>query len=121
MKFFTLFAAALISSSMATAQTDLAPDQNPRHGESLSKYTRIADSLNALHGTTIQNTYKAYDFMEARAERRDERRNFRRQLRLLRASRFGWVDAFNPYQNAFMQPYGIFNSPFNPYSRWWWR
>ena len=120
MKLFTLFAASLLTGSMVFAQGGLAPDQNPRHQESVEKYTRMADTLNALHGTTVQNTYKAYDFMEARGERRDERRNFRRQMRLLRASRFGWNDAFNPYQNVFMQPNG-FNSPFNPYSRWWWR
>ncbi len=63
----------------------LAPDQNPDYMVSQAKYMGMADSLNALHGTTPQETYKAIDWMADRQARRDERRAFRRQLRLERA------------------------------------
>jgi hypothetical protein len=60
----------------------LAPDQNPRYLESEYKYVRNADTLNSLHGTTIQNTYKAYDWYEAKLERRQQNREWRHQERL---------------------------------------
>ncbi|MDN5284004.1 MAG: hypothetical protein JWR38_278 [Mucilaginibacter sp.] len=63
-------------------QTGLAPDQNPRYLESQYKYARVADTLNSLHGTTIQNTYKAYDWYEAKLERRRQNREWRHQERM---------------------------------------
>jgi hypothetical protein len=70
-------------SSVASAQqTTLAADQNPRYRESQVKYAGVADSLNSLHGTTIQNTYKAYDWYEAKLERRRQNREWRHQERL---------------------------------------
>lgn len=52
----------------------LLPDQNPRFAESVNKYSKIADSLTRSQGTTVQQTYKAYDWYEAREERRQLRR-----------------------------------------------
>lgn len=52
----------------------LAPDQNPRYESSRAKYMNAADSLTSTQGTTVQNTYKAYDWYEAREERRKLRR-----------------------------------------------
>ena len=66
------------------AQEQLSPDQNPSFAASRDKYLLIADSLTALHSTTIQSTYKAYDWYEAREERRAEQRAFNRQLQLER-------------------------------------
>jgi len=63
-------------------QTALLPDQNPRYMESQRKYAMGADSLNSLHGTTIQNTYKAYDWYEAKLERRRQNREWRHQERM---------------------------------------
>jgi hypothetical protein len=63
-------------------QTNLAPDQNPRYLESQYKYARIADTLNSLHGTTVQNTYKAYDWYEAKMERRRQNREWRHEERM---------------------------------------
>jgi hypothetical protein len=72
----------------------LAPDQNPDYMISQAKYMGMADSLNALHGTTPQETYKAIDWMADRQQRRDDRRAFRRALRLERA-KYGWY--YNDY------------------------
>jgi hypothetical protein len=74
----------------------LAPDQNPDYMVSQSRYMGMADSLTSTHGETIQETYKAIDWMADRQQRRDDRRAFRRQLRLERA-RYGW--SYNDYSN----------------------
>jgi hypothetical protein len=57
-------------------------DQNPGYRESRAKYIELADSLNRDQGTTVQNTYKAYDWYEAREERRKLRRDRNHQLNL---------------------------------------
>lgn len=63
-------------------KTDLLKDQNPRYQESRAKYMNLADSLTRDQGTTVQNTYKAYDWYEAREERRKLRRERNFQLNL---------------------------------------
>ncbi|MEI9808408.1 MAG: hypothetical protein WDO16_11365 [Bacteroidota bacterium] len=64
------------------SQPALAPDQNPNFAVSRDKYMKIADSLNAWHRTTLQENYKAIDWLVDRKEARADRREFRRQLRL---------------------------------------
>lgn len=78
-------AAVSFCSYIATAQTGLAPDQNPNYAVSRAKYTLIADSLNEWHSTTQQDMYKAIDWLADRREARADRREFRRQLRMERA------------------------------------
>ncbi|UOE51241.1 hypothetical protein MTO98_09140 [Mucilaginibacter sp. SMC90] len=73
----------LFSGTVKAQQTaTLVADQNPRYAESMAKYLRSADTLNSLHGTTIQNTYKAYDWYEAKLERRRQNREWRHQERM---------------------------------------
>jgi hypothetical protein len=67
------------------SQLALAPDQNPNFAISRDKYMKMADSLNAWHSTTLQENYKAIDWLADREEARADRREFRRQLRLERA------------------------------------
>lgn len=55
-------------------QAGLVQDQNPRYEETRAKYMNMADSLTSTQGTTVQQTYKAYDWYEAREERRKLRR-----------------------------------------------
>jgi hypothetical protein len=90
----------------------LAPDQNPDYMVSQAKYMAMADSINSLHGTTPQETYKAIDWMADRRERRDERRAFRRQLRMERA-KYGWY--YNDYSNYYPT-----SSYYPRYSRNYW-
>jgi hypothetical protein len=83
--------------SGASAQESLAMNQNPRFDESRSRYMKVADSINGWHSTTLQETYKAIDYMADRAEARMNRQAFRRQLRLERARNgYGWIDPYNP-------------------------
>lgn len=57
------------------AQQD--PDQNPNYMESQSKYMEEAKSLNATQGTTVQDTYEAFDWTEYKAAKKQDRRNRR--------------------------------------------
>jgi hypothetical protein len=72
-----LAAGSLFGSNAMAQQAALAPDQNPRYHESANKYMLIADSLTRTQGTTVQNTYKAYDWYTAREERRQQNRQWR--------------------------------------------
>jgi hypothetical protein len=107
----------------------LVEDQNPDYMISQVKYLGMADSLNALHGTTPQETYKAIDWMAERQERRDARRAFRRELRLARAQN-GWYyndysyynyhpsyySGYNRYNSSYYPAYnGNYNYNYNPY------
>ena len=97
-----LFQAALITHAQD------APDQNPNYKTSLAKYQSSQDKLLATMNTTVQDTYKAYDWYEAKQERRNQRINFRQERALARINSFN-----NPgfYQNprAFGYPYQGFN------------
>jgi hypothetical protein len=94
-----LIAAFFTGNKLSAQDADLAPDQNPNYAISRDKYMGMADSINAWHSTTIQDTYKAKDWLADRAEARMERRQFRRELRRYRA---GWYD---PYYNNYYNNY----------------
>ena len=104
----TLGIVALFSFSVKAQQTDLAFDQNPRHQEALAKYTLLADSLSSTQGTTVQNTYKAYDWYEAREERRALRRE--------RSYQYG-AYSYPYYQNSFYNPFSGYYGNFG-YNHW---
>ncbi|HKG05867.1 MAG TPA: hypothetical protein VKB19_05380 [Pedobacter sp.] len=83
-KLLIAFAAAFFATQASHAQqASLIPDQNPAYENSHAKYMNIADSLTSTQGTTVQNTYKAYDWYEAREERRKLRRERNYQQSLL--------------------------------------
>ncbi len=60
------------------------PDQNPNFKVSLAKYQASQEGLMATMNTTVQDTYKAYDWYEAKMERRQQRINFRQERILAR-------------------------------------
>jgi hypothetical protein len=75
--------ASLACAATGYAQkVDPIKDQNPRYQMSRAKYIEQADSLNRTQGSTVQETYKAYDWYEAREERRKLRRERNFQLNL---------------------------------------
>lgn len=101
----TLFLGSLyINTAKAQQSTALAADQNPRHRESEHKYARRADTLNNLHGTTIQNTYKAYDWYEARQERRQQNRAWRHE-EYLNSGYSGYSPSWGLYGSSYAYPY----------------
>lgn len=63
------------------------PNQNPNWKKSLEKYESNKDKLTETQGTTEQKTYKAYDWTEAKNERKQQRRDYRQQRALARINR----------------------------------
>jgi hypothetical protein len=118
----------LLSASLslsAAAQTE--PDQNPQFAVSRDKYLKMADSINRWHATTLQNTYKAYDWYEAKMERRDTRRSNRQALRLARAQRGSYYDPYSYANPYYYDPYYNNNNYHryrsgrrNNWGMWWW-
>ncbi|RYY85243.1 MAG: hypothetical protein EOO15_17525 [Chitinophagaceae bacterium] len=92
----------LASAGTLAASAQTVPDQNPNFAVSREKYLSMADSVNRWHSVTVQNTYKAYDWYEAREERRTARRNNRQAIRLNRSQR--WNSGYN-YGNNWYNPY----------------
>jgi hypothetical protein len=103
---------AMLIATWSMSQTTLVEDQNPNYFISQAKYTSMADSLNSLHGTTPQETYKAIDWMADRREARDQRRAFRRELRMERAKN-GWY--YNDYSYYYPRYSGNYYHRYNPY------
>jgi hypothetical protein len=97
----------VIAAGDSNAQS-LAQDQNPNYAVSRDKYVRMADSINAWHGTTPQETYRAIDYLEDKRIAKQERIAFRRELRLARA-RNGWSNYYNDgyynYGSGYNRPY----------------
>ncbi|NCI48316.1 hypothetical protein GWC95_00180 [Sediminibacterium roseum] len=114
--FTTMLAVCVTITSFAQNTNTLAPDQNPNYMVSQLKYTNTKDSLLSYSNTTAQETYKAYDWLEAREERRSERRAYRREAALLNGY-------YSPTVNYGWSNYGYrsYNNYYNPYysrSRW---
>ena len=109
-------ALAFISSlGSAYSQSLAVDDQNPNYAVSRDKYMKIADSLTEWHSTTPQETYKAIDYLEDKRIAREERKTFRRELRMERARRYsdwGYSDySYNNY-HRYYNGYG-----YNRYNR----
>jgi len=117
--YFLLVTAFLLATGAMAQTGGLAPGQNPNYMIARDKYITIADSVIAFHSTTIQDTYKAIDFLQDRRDARDQRRLFRQNLRMERA-RYG---GYNYYD--YNTPYYYNNFPYyngirrNRYGRGW--
>ena len=112
--FLAVTITACFCSYIVTAQTNLAPDQNPNYAVSRAKYMQIADSLNEWHSTTQQENYKAIDWLADRREARADRREFRRQLRMERAR---WSD-YGYYNDGYYLPDNFYHRNHNNYYRY---
>jgi hypothetical protein len=94
MKTTLLTIAAAFSFIQLKAQEQLAPDQNPNYKVSLTKYQTGQEKLLEGMGTTAQNTYKAYDWFEAKQERKKDRLDYRRKLTLARVNSNRFTDYY---------------------------
>jgi hypothetical protein len=122
MKYFLLFFFTTVVFN-ANAQSQLVPDQNPNYIVSQHHYTRILDSLQITMNTTVQDTYKAYDWYEAKLEKKQNRINTRYQARLIRAenSNYNYNYGYN-YNNNWGWGYQrFFPSIAYRTGNWWFR
>lgn len=104
----TLFIAAG-AFTVANAQ-ELAPDQNPNYMASLEKYKGLHDNLQLTMNTTVQDTYKAYDWRAARDERRAENREYNRLN-----YRYNGYNDYGYYNRNSYRPYYYHNTYRNNY------
>ena len=89
-----LLALFFIAGGYAASAQELAPDQNPNYKVSMEKYQALQTNLQSTLNTTVQQTYKAYDWRSARDWKKAERREDRRENRL-----------FNNYNQRYYDPY----------------
>ena len=94
----------LIVTVKAQENNTAAAGQNPNYKVSLEKYKTQQDKLLATMNTTVQDTYKAYDWYEANQERKQQRVENRRERRLYELQNYG--NYYNPYNNYY-DPYTI--------------
>lgn len=73
----------LVGALTASAQTT-DPDQNPNHAVAAQKYAERSAELTATQSTTVQDTYEAYDWREAKAAAKQLRQDRQFELRKLR-------------------------------------
>lgn len=104
----------IIAAGLAANAQELAPDQNPNYKVSLEKYTGNMVALQTTNNTTVQETYKAYDWSTAKAERKAERRNFRRERALFNTYNNGWNN--NNWNNGWNN--NNWNNGWNNNNRW---
>lgn len=105
-KFYTLLVLFFAGVTWVNAQTVTLPDQNPNYLQSQNKYMGVKDSLLVYSNTTIDQSYKAYDFYQARLERRQQRRDRRYNIRMTRAENsyypsynYGGYNSWNNWSN----------------------
>lgn len=95
---------------IAVSAQQLEAGQNPNYKVSQKKYMKMKDSLLYASNTTIQETYKAYDWYEAKLERKADRRQRRMQMRTMRS-------LYN-YQYSDPYYYPSYNSYFSNFMRY---
>ena len=99
--------------SGARAQ-ELAPDQNPNYKKSMEKYHASHDNLQSTMNTTVQSTYKAYDWTTNKAERRAKNREYRRES-------YGYNNYNNGYYSPYNNRYNYYQSPYQQRYNGWYR
>ncbi|MFT3910064.1 MAG: hypothetical protein QM737_11605 [Ferruginibacter sp.] len=111
----------LITVAIHAQDNSVAADQNPNYKQSLEKYKGQQDKLLATMNTTVQDTYKAYDWYEAKQERKQQRIADRRERRLYELQNYGnYYNPYNPY-NYLYDPFAISfrYSPYNFRHHYW--
>lgn len=92
---FILFLPFFILKAQETTSTS---DQNPNYLLSLAKYQSSQDRYASEMNTTQQNTYKAYDWTEAKEEKKNQRIDFRQKRALARINSNRCVN-YRPFWN----------------------
>jgi len=104
----------IATAALAASAQDLAPDQNPNYKVSLAKYTASHDNLQSTLNTTVQSTYKAYDWRTAKNERKAERITYRRERSLFNNYNYAYSNGYynNGYNSYYNDRYNRYRSPY---------
>ena len=106
----------IFADAYAASAQELVLDQNPNYKVSMEKYQASQINLQTTMNTTVQETYKAYDFRNAKLERKAERKADRRENRLFNNYNQQYYDPYNYNgRNSYGRPY-----QYNNYNGWRW-
>lgn len=108
---FQLICMMFLPFLVVNAQEQMSADQNPNSNKSLERYRLSSDSLLRYQGATVQQTYKAYDWYQAKQERRALRRERRHLERM--ANPYYYTDWY--YPSVGLGYYGSNNWGWSPY------
>ncbi|MGL5275636.1 hypothetical protein [Myroides sp.] len=114
----TIFGLAIVSLffNQTTYAQELAPDQNPNYRVSMVKYMAVKDSLTSTMSTTVQDTYKAYDWYEAKLERKAQKKQWKHEERMARAK---YGRSYSSYDNGYYgNYYNRYNSGWSNWNNW---
>jgi hypothetical protein len=114
MKKYFYAVGCLLLATIGNAQTSLVNDQNPNYKISQDKYMGLKDSLQSNMNSTVQTTYKAYDWYQNKLDRRLERKELRRQVRMANANN---CNDFWGYNNNYYGNNGYNNFSYG-YNNW---
>ncbi len=95
-----ILGALLTVASFGSVAQGLAPDQNPNYQNSADKYAQQSDELTTTQSETLQETYKAYDWREAKAEKQKIRKDRQHELRKLKYQTRNRCYRTNGYYNS---------------------
>ena len=103
-----IFSLLLLSSFFVSKAQEkmLAADQNPNYKISQDKYLAAQEKLSTNMNTTVQETYKAYDWTEAKQEKKQQRIARRQERRLARINN----PSYNGYNGYNFNGYGFSNN-----------
>ncbi len=109
-----LLSLTIITAGFAANAQELAPDQNPNYKVSMDKYTALQTNAITMN-STVQETYKPYDWRTSKSEKKAERRAERRENRLYNNYNSRYYDPYNYNRNYNGRPYQYRN-----YNGWRW-
>jgi lipopolysaccharide export LptBFGC system permease protein LptF len=112
MKTLLLFTVLSLGSLALNAQNNL--DQNPNYQKSMDYYMKQKDELQQTMNTTVQNTYKAFDWYQNKLDKKQQRRDYRQQVRLTRASAPSFY--YYPHYTSYNRYHRNWNYHYN---NWW--
>jgi len=93
----TLLLLVVAATLQAQTSTELVPDQNPNYLQSQARYTKFRDSLVQYQNTTVQQTYKAFDWYQEKLDRKNTRFDNRQQRRVNRSMYQNYLFDANPW------------------------
>ena len=108
-----ILAGFLILSSFGSVAQELAPDQNPNYANSAEKYAAKSAELTATQSETVQDTYKAYDWREAKAEKQELRKERQYEIRKARAQSRYRCGGNRYYNNGYSYNNGYYNNGYS--------
>lgn len=85
------------------------PDQNPNYKISQDKYAEKADDLNSTQGTTIQDTYEAFDWTEYKTQKKQNRKDNRYNRRVMKYQYRYYNNSYNNCNSGYYN-YGNYNN-----------